>query len=172
MTTEKADYEVAREDMARMLDDLGVQMAAEFIPTPPPAPTPQDFRFTITLTRGRMSFTTSYRMGSGHVQYDGREWIRRLDLEACLRYGKGRLRGFRYSVFAPVPALVDVMYALFLDASNTDLPLEEWAVDYGYDPDSRTAERTYNACTETAKNLRRMFSPTEYATLDELSSRF
>jgi hypothetical protein len=62
--------------------------------------------------------------------------------------------------------VADVVSSLLLDASNTDERFEDWARDLGYDPDSRTAERVFNACRETAAALRRAFDRDELAALE------
>src|SRR5690606_30024160 len=51
--------------------------------------------------------------------------------------------------------LSDVMNSLFLDADVRHYSsFEEWARDYGYDTDSRSAERTYKACLKNYDDLR------------------
>lgn len=48
------------------------------------------------------------------------------------------------------PKIEDVLDCLASDASGLDHPatFEEWAADYGYDPDSRRAEQIFNNCVE------------------------
>lgn len=48
----------------------------------------------------------------------------------------------------------DVLDCLIIDASGTDQRFEDWAVDLGYDPDSRSAERIFHACRDVAVKLR------------------
>ena len=53
------------------------------------------------------------------------------------------------------PNEFDVISCLLLDASVLDHPsFEDWASDYGYDPDSRKALAMYHACMATALKLR------------------
>lgn len=48
---------------------------------------------------------------------------------------------------ANIPTVDDVMFCLVLDASVLDHScFEDWASDYGYDIDSRTAEKIYHEC--------------------------
>lgn len=53
------------------------------------------------------------------------------------------------------PSAADVLYCLASDASGADQSFEDWTDDYGYDPDSRKAERTYKAVVKQSKALRR-----------------
>lgn len=53
------------------------------------------------------------------------------------------------------PDPVNVIWCLQCDAGVIDYgTFEQWAADFGYDADSRSAEATYRACLETALKLR------------------
>lgn len=55
----------------------------------------------------------------------------------------------------PPPSARDVLHSLALDAGALDYAsFEDWASEYGYDPDSRSAERTYRECLAIAVALR------------------
>ena len=54
------------------------------------------------------------------------------------------------------PTLRDVLECLLSDESSADQSFEEWCSDYGYDTDSRQAERTYKAVRSKSKKLRRL----------------
>ena len=56
-----------------------------------------------------------------------------------------------------VPSLADVIYQLLLDgeAYFNPYPFEEWAKEFGYDPDSRKAEAIFRVCDETGRALAR-----------------
>lgn len=53
------------------------------------------------------------------------------------------------------PTIGDLLSSLALDASSVidGQSFEDWAGDFGYDTDSRKAERTYNACKAGAEKL-------------------
>jgi hypothetical protein len=54
------------------------------------------------------------------------------------------------------PEAVEVLDALISDASSVDgQSFESWCGEMGYDPDSRSAERTFIACVRTKDNLQR-----------------
>jgi hypothetical protein len=56
------------------------------------------------------------------------------------------------------PDLLDVLDALASDASSYDNAgsFEDWADEYGYDTDSRKAERTYRAVESQTRHLRHL----------------
>jgi len=60
------------------------------------------------------------------------------------------------------PELDSVLDCLVSDAQGAvDQSFEEWASDYGYDTDSRKAEKIYKACCATATKLKRLFKDPE-----------
>ncbi len=63
------------------------------------------------------------------------------------------------------PTAADVLSCLASDASGITSDFEEWARDLGYDPDSRTAERTYKACVKSAEKLKTFLGADLYDTL-------
>jgi hypothetical protein len=66
------------------------------------------------------------------------------------------------------PCAADVLFCLLNDRSAVGQTFEEWASDYGYDTDSRAAERIYNACIMNANKLDSIFSGGQQAELAEL----
>lgn len=62
------------------------------------------------------------------------------------------------------PTVDDVLDCLASDASGYDNSrnFEDWCSDYGYDDDSRTAERIYRAIAEQAKGLRHFLGDDAY----------
>ncbi len=55
------------------------------------------------------------------------------------------------------PDSYDVLEALLSDASVEGYDqFEQWALDLGYDPDSRRAEKIYHACIEQTTQLRQL----------------
>jgi hypothetical protein len=65
------------------------------------------------------------------------------------------------------PTVAEVLDCLASDASsfeNSD-GFEGWANEFGYDTDSRKAERTYKAIEEQTDKLARLISPDDYETL-------
>lgn len=74
------------------------------------------------------------------------------------------------------PNAFDVMYNLCADACGLQNSscFEEWAQEYGYDEDSREAERIYNAVKSQTKRLKNMlgddFESVIYMDEDELKA--
>ena len=55
----------------------------------------------------------------------------------------------------PAPSIGDVMQSLAMDSDVLDYAgFEDWAGEFGYDADSRSAESIYRACVEIATKLR------------------
>lgn len=53
------------------------------------------------------------------------------------------------------PDLESVLYSLIMDGDALDYRgFEDWAENFGYDPDSREAEKTYKACMDIALQMR------------------
>ena len=62
------------------------------------------------------------------------------------------------------PTLADVLDCLASDASGVDnaRSFEDWASEYGYDTDSRKAERTYHICEKQAQDLKALLGRDAY----------
>ena len=66
------------------------------------------------------------------------------------------------------PLTQDVLHCLAADASGLDSAggcFEEWAADYGYDPDSRKAERIFRAVSRQSAKLLKLLGDETYETL-------
>ena len=65
------------------------------------------------------------------------------------------------------PTLAEVLDCLASDASGIEnaRSFEEWASEYGYETDSRKAERTYRTCEQQAMELERLLGRDAYQQL-------
>jgi len=65
------------------------------------------------------------------------------------------------------PTLAEVLDCLASDASGIEnaRSFEDWANEYGYDTDSRKAEKTYRICQVQAEDLRNLLGRDAYKTL-------
>jgi hypothetical protein len=65
------------------------------------------------------------------------------------------------------PTLIDVLDCLASDAAGVEngVSFEDWCADYGYDTDSRKAERIYKACEREAEKLRNLLGDNLYQEL-------
>ncbi|MBT9153356.1 MAG: hypothetical protein DDT39_00013 [Firmicutes bacterium] len=111
--------------------------------------------------RDRNVLTTDYSQGSAHApaytrfseHSDGRRdaYATNLRIAAECETGKDSLTREKITP----PAASDILHSLLLDASVIDYAtFEQWASEYGYNTDSRAAERIYRDCLEIALKLR------------------
>lgn len=65
------------------------------------------------------------------------------------------------------PDLPTILNCLASDASGIEnaKSFEDWAAEYGYDTDSRKAEKTYQLCQKQAEELKDLLGTDEYETL-------
>lgn len=68
------------------------------------------------------------------------------------------------------PTVADLLDCLASDASTYDncRDFADWCNEFGYDEDSRTAERTYNAVAEQSRQLRRLLPADAYEALSNM----
>lgn len=144
--------------------DLGLTVHAEFIPWSKSRRAKErepslNWRVTLRL-HGQDVLITEYSAGCGHCpsyrQGDHSVFHQeRVRLE-CETGRVVRGEGAHYPTRTPInPKPADVMASLLLDASVLDFScFEEWAQAFGYDEDSREAERIYRACLADALRLR------------------
>lgn len=86
----------------------------------------------------------------------------------------GGIAGARKLLAVRPPSLTDVVSSLLLDSSaffNAE-SFKEWAANFGYDSDSRQAEKIYNACNETGRQLSRGIPADDLAKIHEIMEGF
>jgi hypothetical protein len=66
------------------------------------------------------------------------------------------------------PKVSDVLYSLILDASASDENFDDWCDNFGYSSDSIKALNIYKQCLDTARALRKHFSPDTLRQVREL----
>lgn len=152
-----------------MIEELlqaGMMFSARYVP-PSERDEPDEadwehFAWRIRLDFNGQTFRTIYRAGTAHVTGAAESALRAhgwngfrhtVDSRRCLDGIIERGAG------AKTPGPVDVLPCLVSDAfAALDAgDFEEFAREYGYDLDSRKAERSYRGCVKTALKLRRMF---------------
>lgn len=72
-------------------------------------------------------------------------------------WGRGNENTFKRKPKAPaiMPDPVDILYSLAMDSDVLNYgTFEDWASEFGYDTDSRSAESVYRACLEIALKIR------------------
>ena len=108
-----------------------------------------------------MNKITSTITFGNNVPYDDRdEWQRRATpWTVTLRYQR---RQYTFPFWTGSargnPETFDAAYCILSDASGVEnaWDFEDWASNYGWDTDSRKAERIYRACQAVARNVKRL----------------
>lgn len=92
---------------------------------------------------------------------DGHHW------RVTLRFGRCRFTGF-FSMgraLTDPPKSHDVLDCLINDANGLESSFEEWCNDYGYDTDSRRAERVYQTTLKQTEKLKKFLGEDLYQKL-------
>ncbi len=156
------------DEIGRLLEELGIELEAEFIPASQvndPDRTNM-INWHVSILRSGDVMETAYCQGVGWIPGYRPGWKRTVaDAEteqAAIERGTVGLRKL------PPPQLRDVIYSLLLDYSVIDCRnFEDFAEEYGYDPDSRKTEAIYQACLKAALEFRGLFDEDEINELRE-----
>lgn len=54
------------------------------------------------------------------------------------------------------PKLDDVLYSLLLDSTAIEYSFDEWCGEFGYDTDSRKAEKLYKECLKVSEKFHKL----------------
>lgn len=121
-------------------------------------------RFGIKLTCSRVD---SRPDNAGDWQADARHFRCRI---SCGRKSFG-IYFSQGSAHTTDPTISDVLGCMVSDAQGYDnaSDFEDWWSEYGYDTDSRKAERTYRAVKKQAEQLKRTVGEKEYDLLKDCS---
>lgn len=162
-------------DRAAAIAALGLTVESVFVPfsqSRNKAEKHRSLNWRVTVKRnGRDVLTTDYSAGIGHCpghkkpvspywNRPARMWqdaICEFETESGFRSRPFTTwGGFSADKSKPIlPNPLDVLHSLNSDADVLNYPtFEDWAGDFGYDADSRSAEATYRACLEIALKLR------------------
>jgi hypothetical protein len=166
--------------LADAIDALGITYSATFVPQKHSRNAAGlkkgefSVNWFITLTKGVSHISTEYQQGIAHlkgykfnqkgsntVAYHGH-----LAAACNCQYSTDGIYG---SLKAVAPTLADALESLVADADAIEEPdFESWAGAYGYDTDSREAEKCYQACLQTGLGLRAMIGNAALEALREL----
>ena len=117
-------------------------------------------QWRVQLTSKAGYWSTDYFTGLGHRTRTysgyGRKW--------------DAMRKKHYDDKPKKPAVADVLYSLFRDASAADNNFHDWCAEYGYSDDSIKALNTYKQCLDIATALRKHFSPEQRAAIQAIVS--
>ncbi len=166
----------ATKDILAFLSELGVVYSASFVPFSQSRNkkkvklTERSLNWRVNISRGPNRLSTDYSQGiaycpsykSGPMSVHTAEAI---EFECEEGRHAHKISISRISI----PPIDDVLHSLVMDYSVIDhANFESWASDYGYDFDSREAERIYKACMDIALQMRVIFGDVNMAKLQEL----
>jgi hypothetical protein len=165
---------MARPDLESAIADLGIVITAVFVPwsrSRNASEPRRSLNWKVRIARhGRTMLTTNYSAGIGHcpaytdARYGTAKSVDRLT--ALTHETEHGTLAAGFSRRPILPDFPDVLWAFLQDATVLDFPtFEAWASEYGYDTDSRKAERVYTECLRDALALRNAFTPDEWQRL-------
>lgn len=104
-------------------------------------------------------------------------WYFRADHFKCVFTRKGKQMTAYFSqgegFKGEPPTIGRVLESIHLDATSVDnVSFEEWAQGFGYDPDSRKAERLYRACKRSARKMERFLHDRDCCLSSAIFRRF
>jgi len=167
------------DELQTFIDSLDLEYKTEFVPASQANREQIGLNWRITLSKGRVKLETPYFQGIAHVKgYKqppfGRMTLHDKEIQDSFKhtcengflyaYTKWRISGKKQ----PAPELKEILYCIVSDADSIDYDFEEWAGNYGYDTDSRKAEKMYHDCIQIGLKLRQLVGNDNLQTLREL----
>jgi hypothetical protein len=125
---------------------------------------------TINQFVNRSNIRMSCDWADTNPNIDPKDWARGTSHFRCT-FRRGRKQMSTYFSQGPAiagePKAVDVLDCLASDAAGIDNArhFEDWCGEYGYDTDSRKAERIYEACRKQAMKLENFLGAELYQAL-------
>lgn len=112
----------------------------------------------ITLsTRYGLNMVTDYHQGIGHLPIRSSTYADKYCVEDGKYLSEPDQNNVQYFIALPEPKIEDILGCLISDAQCCDgQDFEEFADEFGYDKDSRSAEKIFNSCLHIYKELTRL----------------
>jgi hypothetical protein len=111
----------------------------------------------ISFTREERSFLETHARKPFCIFYDQKGWA-----NTCAKVAnRMKLQ----------PKLIDVISSVLMDATALHMTFEDWCSEFGYDNDSKKAEKIYNACCDNARKAMKFLNRETMEKLTELSQR-
>lgn len=143
--------EEAAAGIAALISRCALRFSFEHIPT---TPKEAQIKWSVTVEKAGQLQRFNYSAGIAH-----------LPCYAALKGPKNTLHNE-----AIIPNAADVLHCLALDAEAINYAtFEQWADEFGYDTDSRAAERSYQECLRAGLFLRAVLGEKDLETLQTLS---
>lgn len=144
-----------------LIDKLNIKFAVQYMRETKRDDWPCD-AWSVTIKDQQFDYFT----GLGLRKADKKEAQR---LERLNDIGKVRRKQLYEELLKPVkPTEASVLHSLILDIDGASEAFDDWCSQYGYDTDSRKAERIYFECQEHRKKVNSIFSLDTIAQLQEL----
>jgi len=116
--------------------------------------------WTVKIKNEGQSMSIDYYQGIGNIpDFNARNKSLDYDnyLKNVLATGNYKPHNVSRTKPLPVPSTIGIVWCLVMDASVLQYSnFEDWSSEYGYDPDSRNAEKIYQLCLKQSlafKNL-------------------
>lgn len=179
---------MAKKELEQTIAALNLSIEAKFVPWSQSRNKGEKHRslnWLVTVKVGdRAILTTDYSAGIAHCPAYKQNLVKadKYANERLIKHETERGTAGRYMFSVDrvsdggkpiLPDPVDVFYSLSLDSEVLDYAtFEEWADNFGYEADSRSAERIYRACLEIALKLRAGLGDVGLATLREAAQDY
>ncbi len=137
----------AVKNFADLIAEKGITIESEYV-LPGPGISELQWKISV-LVDGDKAHSCTYTAGIAHAPcYPAMVAYDECQTGLCLKRGKGYRQPLK-------PDIESVICSLCLDASAIDYAcFEDWAREFGFDTDSRAAEKSYRQCIDTALRLR------------------
>jgi len=164
-----------------VLKNMGFSITSEFVPWKQSRNSKEKYlslNWKITLLKnGKKILTTDYMAGCAHCpSYNGKE--KGYDKQRLLEFecNEGYAGKYMHSLGnitkitkqPLLPEISDFMYSIILDSDALQYDFEDWCGNFGYEEDSRKAEKIFNECLEIGLKLNRAISSEEFERLREI----
>ncbi len=184
--TELTSYDLAREKINQIIERLKIShlISDPFVDMREDKESYPMIGFVVTINNKNFN----YSMGIGHVKWIYNNIIRWKfkngylieNIIGAMRNGKTIKKEY-YPELAAIavelakmqkvkPLIGDVLGCLCRETLDCDCCFEEWAQNYGYDTDSRRAERNYYLCRDNANKIRSFLKQSEINEIAELAN--
>ena len=155
----------AKEKLDSFIKENNLSLTTKFVPFSISRNAEEDHKtlnWKVTLTNGKQKLTVDYQKGIAHLPYPQTTYLKPYQkkviekiIDESVESGIAKQVvltendvnvGFKKVIF-PTPDLPEILQCLVNDSNVKDyVSFEEWAPEFGYDPDSRKAEKVYNEC--------------------------
>lgn len=180
---------MAKQELEQEISDMGLTVKSVFVPWSKsrnakanPKISDYSLNWRITLMRGeREIVTTDYGAGIAHCEGykpNDRSVLHAESIIQQCETGKKHWRGSNSDRLFPTglivePNAIDVIYSLVTDSDVLNYStFEDWASEFGYDPDSRKGEAMYRVCLEIALKLQNGIGAANLEKLREASQDY